>query len=121
MTPIPTLPQNVWDTLPVEVRALIEVLRLQIDSLQAEVRSLKVQIGSNSRNSSKPLPATRSTKNASHPGHPREKRGGQPGHKRAIRPLVPLDQLHGTITCMPDCCAGCGGTLEGSDPQPRSH
>lgn len=122
MTPIPPLPQNVWDALPVEAQAFFQAMRLQIDALQAEVQSLQAQLGSNSRNSSKP-PSSDPIHLKRQPPRPPsgKKRGGQPGHKRAIRPLVLPDQLHGTLTCKPDCCAGCGGTLEGSDPQPHRH
>ena len=46
MTSPPPLPQSVWDSLPVEARALIQAMRLQIDALQAEVQTLKAQLGS---------------------------------------------------------------------------
>jgi transposase len=121
MSPAP-LPQSVWDTLPVEVRALIEAMRLQIDTLQAEVHSLKAQLNSNSHNSSKP-PSTDPIHLKRQPPRPPsvKKRGGQPGHRRAIRPLVPPDRLHQTITCKPPGCAGCGAALDGSDPVPLRH
>ena len=46
MTPAP-LPPDVWDALPVEVRALIEALR-------AEAATLKARLDANSQNSSRP-------------------------------------------------------------------
>lgn len=97
-------------------------MRLQIDALQAEVRSLKAQIGSNSRNSSKPPSSDPIHKKRQPPQPPSgKKRGGQPGHQRATRPLIPPEQLHDTTPCKPPCCAGCGGALDGSDPDPLRH
>ena len=115
--------------MPIEARAFIEAMRLQveamqrqIDALQEEIRSLKGQCQSNSRNSSRP-PSTDPVHLKRQP--PRapsgRKRGGQPGHKRATRPLVPPEQLADTITCKPTACSGCGVTLDGSDPRPIRH
>lgn len=118
----PSLPQAVWEASPVEVRTLIEMLRLQVDTLQAQVHTLQQRLESNSRNSSKP-PSSDPIHTKRQPPKPPsgKKRGGQPGHQRATRPLVPPDQLHETVLCKPACCLGCGGVLEGSDPQPRRH
>ena len=118
----PPLPQALWDALPVEVRALIGVMQQQIGSLQDEVASLKQRLDSNSRNSSKP-PSSDPIHTRRQPPQPPsgKKRGGQPGHQRSTRPLVPPEQLHDTLTCKPTCCVGCGGVLDGSDPQPVRH
>ena len=117
--PAPPLPQPVWEALPVEARVLVEAMRLQIDSLQAEVRSLKDRLDSHSRNSSRPPAADPIHLKRQPPRPPSgKKRGGQPGHQRASRPLVPPEQLTDTITCKPAACSGCGATLDGSDPRP---
>jgi len=90
--------------------------------LQDEVRSLRDRLGSNSRNSSKP-PSSEPIHLKGQPPRPpsTKKRGGQPGHRRATRPLVPPDQLHDTLTSKPDLCGGCGVPLDGADPQPTRH
>jgi len=121
MTPTPPLPHDVWDALPVEVRTLIETMRLQIDALQGQVHSLKDRLGTNSRNSSMP-PSSEPIHQKRQPPRPLsgKKRGGQPGHQWATRPLVPPEQLHDTILCKPASCGQCGATLDGSDPSPRS-
>ncbi len=129
MTLTPPLPQDVWDALAVEAQGFFqalrlqnEAMRLQIDALQGEVQALKTQLGTNSRNSSKPPSSDPIHQKRQPPKLPSgKKRGGQPGHQRATRPLVPPEQLHATVTCKPDCCAGCGKALEGSDPQPVRH
>ena len=129
MTPTPPLPPDVWDALPVEARALIQAMRLQIqamqlqiDALQAEVRSLQQRLDSNSRNSSRPPSTDPIHLKRQPPKVPSgKKRGGQPGHKRSTRPLVPPEQLADTITCKPTACSGCGEALDGADPQPIRH
>ena len=129
MTPTPPLPPNVWDVLPPEAQGLvqamqlqIETMRLQIDAFQVEIASLKSQLATNSRNSSKPPSSDPIHIKRQPPKIPSGKKpGGQPGHKRATRPLVAPDQLHDTITCKPDSCSGCGADLQGDDLQPRRH
>src|SRR5690606_27267726 len=49
------------------------------------------------------------------------KRGGQPGHKRHQRTLVPLDQVGELIDLRPGSCRRCGEALSGEDPQPRRY
>jgi transposase len=97
-------------------------MRLQIDALQAEVQTLKDRLGSNSHNSSKP-PSSDPIHLKRQPPKPpsRKKRGGQPGHQRSMRPLVPAEQLADTLVCKPDGCTGCGAPLDGSDPEPIRH
>ena len=129
MTPNSLLPPDVWDALPVEARSLVEALSLQIEAmqrqinaLQGEVRSLKAQLSSNSHNSSKPPSSDPIHLKRQPPKLPSgKKRGGQPGHRRATRPLVPPDQLHDTIACKPAACRGCGSTLRGDDLTPIRH
>ncbi len=121
----PPLPPEVWDALPVEARALIEAMRLQIQAMQRQIDSLQQQARSlqaNSHNSSKPPSTDPIHLKRQPPKTPTgKKRGGQPGHPRATRPLVPAEQLADTITCKPTTCLGCGAGLDGSDPKPIRH
>src|SRR5438067_10643093 len=55
------------------------------------------------------------------PDQPRKKRGGQPGHPRHQRPLVPPDRVRQIIPCKPTTCRRCGQRLTGSDPDPLRH
>ena len=129
MKPIPPFPQSLWDTLPAEAQALvqamqsqIEAMRFQVDALQVEVRSLKNQLNSNSRNSSRPPSSDPIHIKRQPPKTPSGKKpGGQPGHKRSIRPLVLPEQLHGVVACKPGSCSGCGASLQEDDPKPRRH
>ena len=108
--------------MPVVARTLIEAMQRQIEALQAEVQALKYRLDTNSRNSSKP-PSTDPPHLKRKPPKPPsgKKRGGQPGHQRATRPLVPPEQLADTITCKPAACVGCGHALDGTDPSPHRH
>ena len=114
MTPSPPLPPDVWDALPGEVQTLIEALR-------AEVAALKARLDANSSNSSKP-PSSDPPHVKRQPPRPtsKRKRGGQPGHKRAIRPMVPPDRLTRMVECVPEVCS-CGTALSGTDPAPHPH
>src|SRR5262249_53145896 len=49
------------------------------------------------------------------------RRGGQPGHARQQRPLVPPEQIKRAIRVKPSACRKCGQALSGEDPQPRRH
>ena len=100
--------------MPVEVRALIEALRV-------EVAALKARLDANSQNSSRP-PSSDSPHVKRQPPRPatKRKRGGQPGHKRAVRPMVPPERLTRVIDCVPTACP-CGAALAGTDPAPHPH
>src|SRR5204863_2223927 len=49
------------------------------------------------------------------------KRGGQPGHRKAHRTLVPPEKIHETFECKPTTCRRCGQELRGDDPAPLIH
>jgi hypothetical protein len=62
MDTYPTLPQDLWDQTPPEVRAYIETLAGQVQTLtsmihmlQEQVRALQEQVTQTSRNSSRRL------------------------------------------------------------------
>ena len=121
MMPAPPLPQVVWDATPPEARAFIAAVLLQVDALRAEVATLKARLDANSQNSSRP-PSSDPPHVKRQPPRPatKRKRGGQPGHKRAIRPMVPPEQLAQVVECVPKACS-CGTALSGTDPAPHPH
>ena len=51
----------------------------------------------------------------------KKKRGGQPGHKKAERTLVPVEQCQEVVPCKPTACRQCGEALTGDDPEPWRH
>src|SRR5258707_10042752 len=51
----------------------------------------------------------------------KKKRGGQPGHPKHERPLIPAEQCKEVIPLKPTECRRCGAELNGSDPEPIRH
>lgn len=102
--------------------AIIEQLRTELTTLKAEIASLKEALGRSSRNSSKP-PSSDGPGAKARPKKPPSGRkpGGQPGHKRHQRELIPVDRVHEVVPCIPSECEKCGDHLHGVDPEPRRH
>lgn len=51
----------------------------------------------------------------------KRRRGGQNGHKRHLRDLVPVEQCDTVTECFPHDCRKCGGRLEHDPAAPRRH
>jgi transposase len=51
----------------------------------------------------------------------KKKRGGQPGHEKHERPLIPTNLCHDMQPLKPTECRRCGAKLSGSDPEPLRH
>jgi transposase len=113
------LSADVVDGTPPEVIRLLVQLLDRIEKLEAENRELKARLGLNSSNSSKP-PSSDPRNHKRKPPVPKtgRSRGGQPGHRRYERPLVPSDQVDEVIDCRPPRCEGCDAPLVGNDPEP---
>jgi transposase len=118
----PTLPPDVWDSLPPAVAALIEWQAQQIRLLTVRVAELEAKLGKDSTNSSKP-PST--THPHAKPPSPQpksdRKRGGQPGHAKHERALIPTEHCQDLVPCVPTECRRCGKELTGTDPDPLRH
>jgi hypothetical protein len=71
---------------------LIQALRAEVQALQQQVRDLQERLNQNSTNSSRP-PSTDPPAVKRRPPRPPSGRpsGGQPGHARQQRPLLPPD------------------------------
>jgi transposase len=106
-----------------EAQAIIRDLLGRIVHLETELEELRRQVqGKTPQNSSLP-PSTQ------HP-HARpqlrkrkskKKRGGQPGHAKHERPLIPTEDCDEVKTLKPKECRRCRGKLSGSDPAPLRH
>jgi transposase len=119
MTDQSPLPQPIWDTLPPDAQAAVTAL---VQSFERRIAELEERLGKNSTNSSKP-PSSDPPSVKRRPPAPAsgKKRGGQPGHRRHSRPLVPPERLRQVIECKPPACRCCGHDLQGDDPQPLRH
>jgi len=115
---------------PPEAQVIIRLLLARIASLEAENAELKARIaelerqmkGKTPQNSSLP-PSTQHPHARPQPPKrkSRKKRGGQLGHKKHERPLIPTDQCDDTQALKPTECRRCGAKLSGSDPEPLRH
>jgi transposase len=114
---------------PPEARAIIRALLAENERLAAEVErltarcvELESRLGKTPQNSSLP-PGSQHPHAKPAPRKPKSKRkrGGQPGHKKHERPLIPTEQCDDVETLKPAECRRCGGKLSGSDPEPLRH
>ena len=102
--------------------AVFESLRCRIAELEQRVGDLEARLKLNSTNSSKPPSSDPIGLKRKPPAPPTgRKRGGQPGHARAQRPLVPPEKLRSSTDCRPTSCRRCGHPLLGDDPDPLVH
>ena len=116
------LSPEILAALPPAVVALLRWQAEQIRVLTARVAQLEAQLGKDSSNSSMP-PSTAHP----HAKPPRAKapkaarRGGQPGHAKHERALIPVEQCQTVVPCVPTACRRCGQPLTGADPEPLRH
>jgi transposase len=103
-------------------QAQIAMLQSQVEALQKEVAELKALLKRNSSNSSKPPSTDPIARNRRPPEPPSGKRrGGQKGHPRHDRTLVPPEKVNETVDCRPTHCHDCQAPLAGDDPEPKRH
>lgn len=119
----PPIPRALWDQVPAAAQAALAAVLQQyqqrITALERRVRDLEERLGQNSTNSARP-PSTDAPGVKRAPPRPRGQRpkGGQPGHVRHTRPLLPPDH---TEHLRPAACRRCGHALAGDDPAPLVH
>lgn len=100
---------------PPEAQAIIRVLLARIDELER-------RLGKSPQNSSLPPSSQHPhAKPAPKKSPSKRNRGGQPGHPKHERVLIPAEECNDVQTLKPDACRRCGTTLSGSDPQPLRH
>src|SRR5271166_5503379 len=108
MAPMPPIPEPLWKTASPEVQAAILALVAyyegRIEQLEARVKDLENRLKLNSTNSSKPPSSDPIGLKRKPPSPPsKKKRGGQPGHRKAFRALVPAEKLRSSRDCRPGC------------------
>src|SRR5271169_3141938 len=126
MIPQPPIPEPLWNTVPPEAQvailAVLDSLKGRIAELEQRVGDLEARLQLNSANSSKPPSSDPIGLKRNPPAPPsRRKRGGQPGHPKDFRALVPPEKLHSSRDCKPSSCRRCGQALHGVDPKPLIH
>lgn len=110
-------------TIPPELEAeMTPAVRAFVATLLKRIQELETRLGKTPQNSSLP-PSTQ------HPhAKPKplrkpsgKKRGGQPGHQKYQRPLIPTDECTQVESFKPPRCRRCGERLSGEDSQPLRH
>jgi transposase len=106
---------------PPEAQAIIRLLLARIVDLESRIGQLE-RGQKTPQNSSLP-PSTQHphAKPPSRKGKSRKKRGGQPGHAKHERPLLPTEQCDEVHPLKPEECRRCGEKLSGTDPEPLRH
>jgi transposase len=104
----------------------IEQLERENAELRKRIERLEERLRQSSHNSSKPpssdgpsaTPPKFRRRNKKPSGR---KPGGQPGHQKFSRALVPPEEVDEHHDCVPGRCEFCGTRLHGRDPQPHLH
>ncbi len=110
-----SVPEELAAEMTPGVRAFVETLLGRIAELEARLQKTP-------HNSSLP-PSTQHPHAKPAPAKPTSGRklGGQPGHARHKRALIPTEQCHEMVWCKPTRCRRCAHTLTGDDSQPLRH
>jgi transposase len=124
----PITPEQIA-ALPPEFRALLQAVidhfEERVAGLEAELTAVKAELAATKktpRNSSLP-PSTEHphAKPAPRKEPSGKKPGGQPGHPKHERALIPTEQCQAVVTVKPESCRRCGERLTGSDPEALRH
>ena len=106
---------------PPEAQAIIRLLLAKIAKLESRLEQLE-RGRKTPRNSSLPPSSQHPHARPQPPKRkPKKKRGGQPGHEKHERPLIPTDQCDDVQPLRPTECRRCGTKLSGSDRKPLRH
>jgi len=105
------------------LEAMVVELRAIVLAQAAKIAELEARLKQNSSNSSRP--PSGDPPGAPPPASPkpksRRRRGGQRGHKRHERRMVPPERIAETHELRPRKCRCCATALVGSDPDPHRH
>jgi transposase len=122
MSSQPPITREQLAALPPSVREIVQAI---IDHYERQIAELKAELAAakkTPRNSS--LPPSSEHPHAKPPAaraKSRKKRGGQPGHEKHARALIPAEQCEDVVACKPTHCRRCGRKLAGHDPAPLRH
>jgi transposase len=126
MSQTPPIPEALWNTVPPDAQAALmavfDSLLGRIAQQDQRIVDLEARLKLNSTNSSKPPSSDPIGLKRKPPAPPTgRKSGGQPGHAKAQRPLVPPEKLRSSTDCRPSSCRRCAHPLTGDDPEPLIH
>jgi transposase len=120
-SPPPITPEQLA-ALPPEfrgiVRALIDRYEARIAALEAELAEARRTPRNSSRPPSSEHPHARPPAKRPASG---KRRGGQSGHAKHERALIPTGQCAEVVALHPEACRRCDAPLAGDDPEPLRH
>lgn len=117
----PITPEEL-QALPPEFQALVVAI---INHYEQRIAKLEAELAAarkTPRNSS--LPPSTEHPHAKPPkdkNRSKKKRGGQLGHPKHQRTLIPTEQCSKVVSLYPETCRRCATQLEGEDPEPLRH
>lgn len=110
---------------PAEAQAIIRLLLAHIAQQDRRIAVLEAELAAwrkTPRNSSLPPGSEHPHAKPKPPQkRSRKKRGGQPGHVKHERPLIPVEDCTEILSLKPSECRRCGAKLRGDDPEPLRH
>jgi transposase len=115
------IPPEIAAEMTPAVKAFVEVL---IDHYEARLADLESRIQKLTPQNSSLPPSTQHPHAKPERGKrdgKRKKRGGQKGHQKHQRELIPAEQCDEVISLQPDACRRCGTLLTGIDAAPIRH
>ena len=113
--------------LPFDERvAAIEEILARLEKFEKEFEVLLAKLAQDSTNSSRPPssdgPRGKFKVKRKPPMQPSGRpRGGQKGHPKHSRPLVPPEKVNRFVDCKPGACGSCRSPLDGADLTPIRH
>ncbi len=110
--------------LPPEAEPARDFIEALVRDFEKQIRELEEKIEKlTPRNSS--LPPSTEHPHAKPKRKPKSgqkrKQGGQKGHTKHTRDLIPPEQCDDVIDCTPDSCRRCGGELQLTESEPLRH
>jgi transposase len=118
-----TIPPELDAEMTPAVRVFVASLLERIAGMEAELQELRRQVKDKTPQNSS-LPPSTQHPHAKPPPRKRKskkKRGGQPGHPKHDRPLIPTEDCDDVESLKPTECRRCGEKLSGSDREPLRH
>lgn len=110
-------------SIPVEIEGeMTPAVRAFVQGLLTRMADLEARLNKTPQNSSLPPSSQHPhAKPSSRKPKSKKKRGGQPGHAKHERPLLPSGDCDDIQILKPSECRRCGTKLSGCDPAPLRH
>ena len=121
--PVMTIPPELDAEMTSAVRVYVLSILSTMQHLQGRVDELESKVGKLTPQNSSVPPSTQHPHGKPKLPKPKSKRprGGQPGHKKHSRELIPVEQCTAVIALHPPECRCCGKSLSGADAHPLRH